>query len=103
MGYPMHYDNTQQIWDELRHLCPDFLGATYEKMGRAGLHPVAVPRRVRGRSGDGLPVRKRVLYPNGLGQLYTCDWVAPIDKLTEEYPLVLSTVREVGQLLVPFE
>ncbi|SUH05724.1 formate dehydrogenase H [Salmonella enterica subsp. enterica] len=34
--------------------------------------------------------------PNGLAQFFTCDWVAPIDKLTEEYPMVLSTVREVG-------
>ncbi|NYY75743.1 hypothetical protein DMI70_02315 [Escherichia coli] len=31
MGYPMHYNNTREIWDELRHLCPDFYGATYEK------------------------------------------------------------------------
>ena len=22
MGYPMHYDNNQQIWDEMRELCP---------------------------------------------------------------------------------
>ena len=36
MGYPMHYNNTQEIWDELRHLCPDFYGATYEKMGELG-------------------------------------------------------------------
>ena len=34
--------------------------------------------------------------PNGLAQFFTCDWVAPIDKLTDEYPMVLSTVREVG-------
>lgn len=33
--------------------------------------------------------------PNGLAQFF-CDWVAPIDKLTDEYPMVLSTVREVG-------
>ena len=25
-GYPMHYNNTREIWDELRHLCPDFMG-----------------------------------------------------------------------------
>lgn len=36
MGYPMHYNNTREIWDELRHLCPDFYGATYEKMGELG-------------------------------------------------------------------
>ncbi|STW06583.1 formate dehydrogenase H, selenopolypeptide subunit [Klebsiella grimontii] len=33
MGYPMHYDNNQQIWDEMRELCPLFYGVTYEKMG----------------------------------------------------------------------
>eukprot|EP01083_Nonionella_stella_P060608 158207_1 len=33
---------------------------------------------------------------HGLVQFFTCDWVAPIDKLTDEYPMVLSTVREVG-------
>jgi predicted molibdopterin-dependent oxidoreductase YjgC len=36
MGYPMHYNNTQEIWDELRHLCPNYYGATYEKMGELG-------------------------------------------------------------------
>ena len=24
MGYPMHYENNQQIWDEMRELCPLF-------------------------------------------------------------------------------
>lgn len=49
------------------------------------------------------PIReRRILFkekfdtPNGLAQFFTCDWVAPIDKLTDEYPMVLSTVREVG-------
>ncbi|VTR15155.1 Formate dehydrogenase H [Serratia fonticola] len=28
----MHYNNTQEIWDELRELCPIYYGATYEKM-----------------------------------------------------------------------
>lgn len=31
MGYPMHYDDNQQIWDEMRDLCPLFYGVTYEK------------------------------------------------------------------------
>ena len=30
MGYPMHYHNTEEIWDEMRSLCPKFTGATYE-------------------------------------------------------------------------
>ncbi|MGL4721383.1 MAG: formate dehydrogenase subunit alpha, partial [Kluyvera intermedia] len=28
MGYPMHYDDNQQIWDEMRELCPLFYGVT---------------------------------------------------------------------------
>lgn len=36
MGYPMHYDNNQQIWDEMRELCPLFYGVTREKMGDMG-------------------------------------------------------------------
>lgn len=36
MGYPMHYENNQQIWDEMRELCPLFYGVTREKMGDMG-------------------------------------------------------------------
>lgn len=36
MGYPMHYEDNQQIWDEMRELCPLFYGVTYEKMGEMG-------------------------------------------------------------------
>ena len=96
MGYPMHYNNTQQIWDELRHLCPDFFGATYEKMGELGY--IQWPCR------DEDPADKGTQYlyngqfdrPNNLGQFFTCDWAPPIDRVTVEYPMVLSTVREVG-------
>ncbi len=98
MGYPMHYNNTREIWDELRHLCPDFYGATYEN-GRTGLHSVALPRYFRYRSGTSYLFKEKFDTPNGLAQFFTCDWVAPIDKLTDEYPMVLSTVREVGHYL----
>ena len=36
MGYPMHYNNTQEIWDEMRKLSPKFTGATYEKIDALG-------------------------------------------------------------------
>ena len=32
----MHYNNTKEIWDELRSLCPIYKGATYEKMEGLG-------------------------------------------------------------------
>ena len=96
MGYPMHYRNTQEIWDELRHLCPDFFGATYEKMGELGY--VQWPCRDESPADKGTSwlFKDRFSTPDGLAHFFTCDWVAPIDKLTEEFPMVLSTVREVG-------
>ena len=96
MGYPMRYNNTQEIWDELRHLCPTFLGATYEKMGELGY--IQWPCRDESAMDQGTSslFTERFDTPNGLAQFYTCDWVAPIDKVTAEYPMVLSTVREVG-------
>ncbi|WP_320077111.1 molybdopterin dinucleotide binding domain-containing protein, partial [Klebsiella aerogenes] len=32
----------------------------------------------------------------GKGQFYTCEWAPPIDQLSDEFPMVLATVREVG-------
>ncbi len=96
MGYPMHYRNTQEIWDELRHLCPDFFGATYEKMGELGYVQWPCRDESPADMGTSWLFEDRFSTPDGLAQFFTCDWVAPIDKLTEEFPMVLSTVREVG-------
>lgn len=96
MGYPMHYDNTQQIWDELRPLCPNFKGATYEKMGELGY--VQWPCRDESDADQGTAYLYKESFstPNGLAQFFTCEWQAPLDKLSDKYPMVLSTVREVG-------
>ncbi len=96
MGYPMHYDNTQQIWDELRQLCPGFKGATYEKMGELGY--IQWPCRDESPEDQGTSYlfAEKFDTPNGLAQFFTCDWMAPMDKLSPAYPMVLSTVREVG-------
>jgi formate dehydrogenase alpha subunit len=96
MGYPMNYACTQEIWDEMRRLCPNFFGATYEKIGEMGY--IQWPCRDESPADQGTQwlYAERFDRANGLGQFFTCDWVAPQDKLSEEYPMVLSTVREVG-------
>ena len=43
LGYPMHYENNQQIWDEMRELCPLFYGVTSEKMGDMNMSMAARP------------------------------------------------------------
>ncbi len=96
MGYPMHYTNTKEIWDELRALCPNFFGATYEKMGELGYIQWPCRDESDADRGTSYLYAEKFDRANGLGQFFTCDWVAPVDKLTEEFPMVLSTVREVG-------
>ncbi|VTP62574.1 Formate dehydrogenase H [Leclercia adecarboxylata] len=103
MGYPMHYDNTQQIWDELRQLCPGFKGATYEKMGELGYIQWPCWDESPEDQGTSYLFAEKFDTPNGLAQFFTCDWMAPIDKLDDDYPLVLSTGARSGSLLLSLD
>jgi len=95
LGYPMHYNNTEEIWNELISLCPSFKGATYEKM--AGLGYVQWPCPDVSHAGTKfLYTGNKFSTPSGKGQLIAYEWRAPADKVDEEFPLVLGTVREVG-------
>ncbi|QJW53692.1 Formate dehydrogenase H [Serratia plymuthica] len=95
LGYPMHYEDNQQIWDEMRELCPLFYGATYEKMGELGhvqwpcttLDSPGTPYLYQG---------NQFTTPSGKGQLFATTWRAPAEVPDAAYPLVLCTVREVG-------
>ena len=95
MGYPMHYEDTKEIWDEMRSLCPNFYGATYEKMEGIGHAQWPIPTL----ECPGTPT----LYENGQfttpdkkARLLAHDYIEPTEMPDEEYPLVLCTVREVG-------
>ena len=102
MGYPMHYNNTREIWNELISLSPKYAEATYEKLdANGGLGYIQWPCTKDAPNGT------QVLYaqpdgsikfetPDGLGHLFTVEWAPPVEKTSSEFPLVLSTVREVG-------
>ncbi|TCP97234.1 formate dehydrogenase major subunit [Cricetibacter osteomyelitidis] len=97
MGYPMHYNNTKEIWDELRGLCPIYKGATYEKM--EGLGYIQWPCTDESPEDQGTQwLYKDQIFdrPNGKAEFFACDWEPPMESVSEEFPLVLSTVREVG-------
>ena len=102
MGYPMRYNNTREIWNELISLSPKYAEATYEKLdANGGLGYIQWPCTKDAPNGT------QVLYAqpdgsikfetaDGLGHLFTVEWVPPVEKISSEFPLVLSTVREVG-------
>ena len=96
LGYPMQYENTQQIWDEMRALCPLFAGVSYEKM--AGLGNVQWPCPTEDHPGTQyLYEGNQFSTPSGKGKLFATEWKPPLERTDAEYPFVLATVREVGQ------
>lgn len=95
MGYSMSYSNTKEIWDEVRSLCPLYAGATYEKM--EGLKSVQWPCPTEDHPGTSwLFEGNRFTTDNGKGKLIAAEWRPPLEQPDSDYPLVLSTVREVG-------
>ena len=101
MGYPMRYNNTKEIWDEMRSLTPSFFGATYEKIEKLGC--VQWPCRDESDEDKGsvfLHKDGNFSTDNGRGKLFAADWRPPYEIEDNEYPFSLSTVREVGHYSV---
>lgn len=97
MGYPMHYENTEEIWNEMIDLCPSYTGATYEKLEKYG--GVQWPCRSKDMEDKGTPYLHKdgnFANPDGKGKFFCADWRPPKELENDEYPMVLSTVREVG-------
>lgn len=101
MGYPMSYNNTKEIWDEMRHLTPSFFGATYEKLEKLGC--VQWPCKSESDEDKGsmfLHKDGNFSTDNGRGKLFATEWRPPYEIEDDEYPFSLSTVREVGHYSV---
>lgn len=101
MGYPMSYNNTKEIWDEMRSLTPSFFGATYEKIERLG--SIQWPCRSESDDDKGsMFLHKDGIFStdNKKGKLFAAKWRPPYEVEDEEYPFSLSTVREVGHYSV---
>lgn len=101
MGYPMNYNNTKEIWDEMRSLTPSFFGATYEKIEKLGC--VQWPCRSESDEDKGsmfLHKDGNFSTDNGRGKLFATEWRPPYEIEDDEYPFSLSTVREVGHYSV---
>ena len=95
MGYPMRYRNTKEIWDEIREVCPQFYGATYEKMEGLGYAQWPISD-VDGEGTPDLYLGGAFNTSDGRALLLSHRWVAPTEEPDDGYPLVLCTVREVG-------
>ncbi len=96
MGYDMHYENTQEIWDkECRNMWPAAYGATYEKMAGVGHAQWPCPTLDHPGTPD-LFLGGKFTTPEGKAHLIAHEYQDPTEMPDDEYPMVLCTVREVG-------
>ncbi|HEY3425454.1 MAG TPA: molybdopterin dinucleotide binding domain-containing protein, partial [Negativicutes bacterium] len=95
LGYEMNYKNTEEIWNECIRLAPSFTGATYDSLEKLG--GIQWPCRTEGDTGTPYLFKGNVfLTPTKKGNMFATEWRPPAEQPDAEYPLVLSTVREVG-------
>lgn len=95
MGYPMAYGSTEEIWNEIRELCPLFFGATYERMEGVGYAQWPVPELDHPGSPE-LYAGGAFTTSDGKAHFFATEYALPTELPDREYPLVLCTVREVG-------
>jgi formate dehydrogenase alpha subunit len=88
MGYPMHYESSREIMEELCRLTPSYGGISYERIEYEGLHwPCPNPEH------PGTPILHREQFTIGKGIFHAIDYVPPAETADEEFPLYLTTGR----------
>ena len=88
MGYPMAYENSEAVMEEIRRVTPSYAGITYDRINREGI-PWPCPNIEH----PGTPILHREQFTRGKGMFHTVDYVSPAENPDADYPLYLTTGR----------
>jgi formate dehydrogenase major subunit len=97
LGYPMAYNNQEEIWNEMIEVSPKFAGVTYEKVERQGI--VRWPCLSKDPSDTGTQIlHKDGIFglPGGKGVFKAADYEPVKEREDQEYPIALSSFHDVG-------
>jgi formate dehydrogenase major subunit len=84
------FDDVEDVFEELRQVCPSYHGMTYDRLGEEGIQwPCYEP----GDEGDQYLYEESFDTENGLGKIEGVRHQPPAEVPDEEYPLVLTTAR----------
>ncbi len=92
MGYDMPYSKPEDIFKEISQLIPQYAGISYERIEKEGLQ-WPVPDRQH----PGTPVLHIGKFTKGRGLFIPEDYTPPVEMPDEDYPLILTTIRETPQ------
>jgi formate dehydrogenase major subunit len=93
MGYPMHYDNSAQIMDEIALTTPTFAGVSFEHLDRVG----SVQWPCNAAAPEGTPIMHADGFVRGKGRFIQTTYVPTKERSTRKYPLILTTGRILSQ------
>ncbi|QHS15789.1 formate dehydrogenase subunit alpha [haloarchaeon 3A1-DGR] len=84
------FEDPEEVFEELRQVCPIYHGMTYDGLGEVGLH---WPCYEEGDEGDPFLYEDTFDTESGLGQIEGVRHQPPKETPDEEYPLILTTAR----------
>jgi len=94
LGYPMAYTHPREIMAEIAALTPTFAGVSYEKIEAHG----SVQWPCNDTTGElGTPIMHIDRFVRGKGHFIITQYVPTDEKVTQRYPLLLTTGRILSQ------
>ncbi|MFC4950659.1 formate dehydrogenase subunit alpha [Pseudonocardia sp. GCM10023141] len=93
MGYPMHYDTSAQIMDEIAITTPTFAGVSFAHLDEVG----SIQWPCNAAAPDGTPTMHVDGFVRGKGAFVQTEYVATPERSTRKYPLILTTGRILSQ------
>ncbi len=93
LGYPMNYAHPSEIMDEIARLTPTFHGVSYEKIDQLG----SIQWPCNEQAPEGTPTMHIGKFVRGKGKFMFTEYVPTDEKVTQKFPLILTTGRILSQ------
>ncbi len=88
MGFPMYYENSRAIMEEISMVTPSYAGITYDRIEDVGLHwPCPTVDH------PGTPILHGEQFTRGKGLFHSIDYIPPDERVDQDYPVYLTTGR----------
>jgi len=93
LGYPMRYNASSEIMDEIAQLTPTFKGVSFAYLDKMG----SVQWPCNDQAPLGTPIMHREKFMRGLGKFTPTPYVPTDEKSSRRFPLLLTTGRILSQ------
>jgi formate dehydrogenase alpha subunit len=92
VGYPMHYENTSEIMDEIASISPIYGGISFDRIESVGLQWPCPDK-----NHPGTKFLHKGKFTRGKGKFHAVEFKEPAELPSKKFPFVLSTGRQLYQ------